>query len=58
MKHADDAQARLAVAKAELQSYHDAWGQVETLTRGFPIDGWVGLVEVVVEMVMSLEQEH
>lgn len=45
----------LDAAKAKLQSYRDAWGRVDTLTRGFPINGWVGLTEVIVERTMSME---
>ena len=55
---AEDVEVRLAAAEAELLSYHHAWGWVENLNRGFPIDGWDVLGEVIVETTMSLEHTH
>lgn len=31
---------------------------METPTRAFPIDGWVALADVIVEMTMSLDRAH
>lgn len=44
----------MVAIETEVQSYWDTWGKAEALTIGFSIDGWVGLVEVIVETMMVL----
>jgi len=48
----------LKAIEVELRTYHDTWGQVEPLTIELSVDGWDGLVDIMVETMISLEQVH